>query len=154
MLVDNDPHELSRFTNAQAAVYGQALSEIRSGLKQSHWMWYIFPQFDGLGFSSTSRRYSIKSIAEAEAYLKHPVLGLRLMECCEALLGVRGRTALQIFDTPDDIKLCSCMTLFSIVSPAGSVFERVLISFFDGLPDQRTLQLIDDAQRRTRKIKP
>lgn len=154
MLVENDPHELSRFTNAQAAVYRQALSEIRNGLKQSHWMWYIFPQFDGLGFSSTSRRYSIKSIAEAEAYLKHQVLGLRLMECCEALLGVRGRTALQIFDTPDDIKLSSCMTLFSVVSPAGSVFERVLISFFDGLPDQRTLQLIDDAQRRTRKINP
>ena len=84
-----DPHNLSRFVEAQEQDYDQALSEIRRGRKQSHWMWYIFPQFDGLGFSATSRRYSIKSLAEAEAYLRHPVLGPRLIECAEAALGVK-----------------------------------------------------------------
>ena len=146
MMVKNDPHDLSRFLQAQAGVYEQALSEIHAGLKRSHWMWYIFPQFDGLGFSSTSRRYSIKSIAEAEVYLKHPVLGLRLVECCEALLGVHGRSALDILGTPDDMKLCSSATLFSHVSAPGSVFDDLLVKFFDGVPDRRTVQLISNAQ--------
>ena len=119
-----DPHNLSRFVEAQDQDYDQALSEIRRGRKQSHWMWYIFPQFDGLGFSAISRRYSIKSRAEAEAYLRHPVLGPRLIECAEAALGVEGRSAFEIFGSPDDMKLRSCATLFARVSPAGSVFER------------------------------
>ena len=114
-----DPHNLSRFVEAQEQDYDQALSEIRRGRKQSHWMWYIFPQFDGLGFSATSRRYSIKSLAEAEAYLRHPVLGPRLIECAEAALGVEGRSAFEIFGSPDDMKLRSCATLFASVSPAG-----------------------------------
>src|SRR5437762_8769015 len=100
-----DPHNLVRFVQAQQDDYAQALSEIRSGRKESHWMWYIFPQFDGLGFSSTSKRYAIKSIAEAEAYLSHPVLGPRLMECAEAVLRVEGRSAHEIFGSPDDVKL-------------------------------------------------
>src|SRR5262245_37747941 len=91
----DDPHDLSRFLRAQEDDYERALSEIGRGRKQSHWMWYIFPQLDGLGFSSTSRRYAIKSVAEAKAYLSHPVLGPRLMECAEAALGVEGRSALE-----------------------------------------------------------
>jgi uncharacterized protein (DUF1810 family) len=138
-----DPHNLSRFVQAQEQDYDRALSEIRRGRKQSHWMWYIFPQFDGLGFSATSRRYSIKSRAEAEAYLGHPVLGPRLIECAEAALGVEGRSAFEILGSPDDMKLRSCATLFACVSPAGSVFERVLDKFFHGEPDGKTLSLLN-----------
>jgi uncharacterized protein (DUF1810 family) len=112
-------------------------------------MWYIFPQFDGLGFSATSRRYAIRSIAEAEAYLRHPVLGARLRECVEAVLGVAGRSAYEIFGSPDESKLRSCATLFAQVSPPGSVFERLLDQYFQGEPDRRTLRLLgvpcDDA---------
>jgi uncharacterized protein (DUF1810 family) len=138
----SDPYNLNRFVLAQGEDYRQALAEIRAGRKRSHWMWYIFPQFDGLGFSSTSRRYAIKSIAEAEAYLRHAVPGLRLAECCEAAVGVEGRTAYDIFGTPDDVKLRSCATLFAAVSPPGSVFERVLTKFFSGERDDRTLRLM------------
>src|SRR5687768_7381522 len=102
-----DPYDLARFVEAQERDYLQALSEIRSGQKRSHWMWYIFPQFDGLGFSSTSRRYSIKSVAEAEAYLRHPILGPRLLESVRATLGVEGRSAFEVFGSPDDMKLRS-----------------------------------------------
>src|SRR5437868_9582453 len=98
-----DPHNLGRFVQAQKDDYEQALAEIRSGRKRSHWMWYIFPQIDGLGFSSTSKRYAIKSAAEAEAYLSHPVLGPRLVECAEAALRVEGRSALEIFGSPDEM---------------------------------------------------
>lgn len=138
----NDPHQLERFLEAQRINYAEALEEIRRGSKRSHWMWYVFPQFDGLGFSSTSRRYAVKSLAEAEAYLLHPTLGPRLIECCEAALSVERRTAYEIFGSPDDMKLKSCATLFRQVSPAGSVFERILGRFFDGDPDERTLQLL------------
>src|SRR5262249_59196898 len=121
------------------------LGEIRSGRKQSHWMWYIFPQFDGLGFSSTSQRYSIKSVAEAKAYLAHPVLGPRLRECAEAVLGVEGRSAFEIFGSPDDMKLRSSATLFAAVSPPGSVFERVLAKYYGGEADAPTLRLMGAA---------
>ena len=124
-----DPYDLNRFLQAQKNDYQRALSEIRNGRKRSHWMWYIFPQYDGLGFSSTSKRYAIKSVAEAEAYLRHSVLGPRLVECAEAVLGVEGRSASEVFGSPDDLKLRSCATLFAAVSPAGSVFERVLEKF-------------------------
>ena len=137
-----DPHTLSRFVEAQEEDYDQALAEIRSGRKQSHWMWYIFPQFDGLGFSSTSKRYSIKSIAEAKAYLRHPVLGPRLMECAEAVVRIEGRSALEIFGSPDDAKLRSCATLFAWVSPVGSVFDRLLGKYFHGERDGKTLRLV------------
>ena len=137
-----DPHDLSRFVQAQQSSYEQALAEIRSGRKRSHWMWYVFPQFDGLGHSPTSRHYSIKSAAEAVAYLKHPTLGPRLLECCEALLRVEGRPALEIFGSPDDMKLRSCATLFASVSPLGSVFERVLDTYFQGRRDDATLRLL------------
>jgi uncharacterized protein (DUF1810 family) len=137
-----DPYDLNRFLNAQASSYEQALSEIQSGRKYSHWMWYIFPQYDGLGFSPTSKRYAIKSIAEAEAYVKHPVLGPRLVACAEAALAVEGRTALEVFGSPDDMKLRSCATLFARVSPADSVFERLLSKYFLGQPDEKTLSLL------------
>ena len=138
----DDPFNLSRFMEAQNSDYDSALAEIRGGRKRSHWMWYIFPQFDGLGFSSTSRLYSIKSIAEAEAYLAHPVLGPRLIECAEAALEIQGHSALEIFGSPDDMKLRSCATLFACVSPAGSMFHRLLDKYFQGQRDGKTLQLL------------
>jgi uncharacterized protein (DUF1810 family) len=137
-----DPHDLKRFLLAQEDDYRIALSEIKSGRKRSHWMWYIFPQYEGLGFSPTSRRYSIKSVSEARAYLDHPVLGQRLTECVEAALGVEGRSAYEIFGSPDDMKLRSCATLFAYVSPAGSVFDRLLDKYFRGERDGRTLRLL------------
>ena len=130
---------------AQAGSYDEALAEIRGGRKRTHWMWYIFPQFDGLGFSPTSRKYSIKSAAEAKAYLTHPVLGARLVACAEAALGVEGRSALEVFGSPDDMKLKSCATLFASVSPAGSVFERLLDKYFQGERDGKTLRLLAQA---------
>jgi uncharacterized protein (DUF1810 family) len=137
-----DPHNLNRFVRAQADDYDQVLSEIRSGRKRSHWMWYIFPQFDGLGFSSTSRRYSIKSVAEAKAYLDHPILGPRLMECADAVLGVEGRSAFDIFGSPDDMKLRSCATLFGCVAPVGSVFDKLLDKYYQAERDGKTLRLL------------
>src|SRR5579862_6722215 len=128
----NDPYDLSRFVQAQKDDYARALAEIRRGQKRSHWMWYVFPQFEGLGHSSTSKRYSIKSKAEAEGYLRHLVLGPRLLECCEAALSIEGRSAHEIFGSPDDLKLRSCVTLFAHISPADSVFERVLDKYFHG----------------------
>jgi uncharacterized protein (DUF1810 family) len=141
----DDPYDLNRFVQAQEDTYDRALSEIKSGRKQSHWMWYVFPQFEGLGFSPTSMRYSIKSRAEAEAYLCHSILGPRLLECCEAVLSVEGRSAHEIFGAPDDLKLKSCATLFARVSPAGSVFDRLLDQYFQGQRDVKTLRLLDRA---------
>jgi uncharacterized protein (DUF1810 family) len=138
----DDPFDLARFVEAQEEDYWQALSEIRAGRKQSHWMWYIFPQFAGLGFSPASQRYSIKSLDEARAYLQHPELGQRLVRCFVALLELEGRSAHEIFGSPDDMKLRSCATLFGKVSPPGSVFERVLDKYFGGKPDVATIRLI------------
>lgn len=141
----SDPHDLARFVRAQQADYQQALAEVRAGRKVSHWMWYIYPQFDGLGFSATSRQYAIKSAAEAVEYLRHPLLGPRLAECCEAAVAAEGRSARDIFGSPDDMKLRSCATLFAAVSPPGSVFERVLEKFFQGARDEKTIRLIGAA---------
>lgn len=140
-----DPHDLGRFVQAQRDDYDQALSEVRAGRKRSHWMWYVFPQFDGLAFSSTSKRYAIKGVAEAEAYLAHPILGPRLVDCCEAAISVEGRSAAEVFGSPDDMKLRSCATLFAAVSPAGSVFERLLDKYFRGARDEKTLRLMGKA---------
>ena len=137
-----DPFGLARFVEAQQGVYEQALGELRRGLKETHWMWFIFPQIEGLGNSSTARHYAIKSAEEAKAYLEHPVLGARLAACCETLLTLEGRSAAEIFDFPDDVKLRSCATLFSVVAGEGSVFGRVLRKYFKGKPDQRTLELL------------
>jgi uncharacterized protein (DUF1810 family) len=141
----DDPYNLNRFVEAQQGDYERALAEVRRGRKLTHWMWYVFPQFDGLAFSSTSRHYAIKSIAEARAYLDHPVLGPRLRECMEAALGVEGRSAHDIFGDPDELKFRSCATLFASVSPSGSVFERVLEKYFGGERDRKTLLLLGAA---------
>jgi uncharacterized protein (DUF1810 family) len=138
----DDPYDLTRFVRAQERDYEQALSEIRSGQKRSHWMWYVFPQFHGLGFSSTARQFAIRSVSEAEAYLRHPILGPRLVEIAEAAAGIERRSAFEVFGSPDDMKLRSCATLFGMVSPAGSVFERLLMRYFDGEPDAETLRLV------------
>src|SRR5262249_770267 len=122
--------------------YERALVEIRSGRKRSHWMWYIFPQIDGLGFSSTTKFYAIKSAEEAKAYLAHPVLGPRLLECAEAVLGIEGKLASEIFGFPDDQKLRSCATLFAAVSQPGSVFDRLLEKYYQGERDEKTLDLL------------
>jgi uncharacterized protein (DUF1810 family) len=137
-----DPHDLNRFVEAQADSYEQARAEIRSGRKRIHWIWYIFPQIDGLAMSSTSNRYAIKSVAEAKAYLSHPLLGPRLLECMETLLCIEGRSAAEILGSPDDLKLRSCATLFASVSPPDSVFEHVLAKYYQGEPDRKTLQLL------------
>jgi uncharacterized protein (DUF1810 family) len=138
-----DPYDLNRFVQAQEDDYERALSELKSGRKRSHWMWYIFPQFDGLGFSTTSKRYSIKSVAEAKAYLSHPILGPRLTECVEAVLSVEGRSAHEIFGSPDDMKLRSCATLFASISPKSSIFDQLLEKFFQGERDGKTLRLLN-----------
>jgi uncharacterized protein (DUF1810 family) len=142
MAGSDDPYLLGRFVVAHRDDYEQALSEIRSGRKRSHWMWYIFPQIDGLAFSSTSKHFAIKSLDEARAYLDHPVLGPRLLECAEAVMQVEGRTAREIFGSPDDLKLRSCATLFACASPPGSVFERLLAKYYQGRRDEKTLQLL------------
>ena len=137
-----DPFQLSRFLSAQEVNFEQALAEIKSGRKRSHWMWYIFPQIVGLGFSETAKHFAIKSIEEARAYLDHPILGPRLRECAEAAIGVEGRSAIEIFGSPDDLKLRSCATLFAHVSSPGSVFERLLAKYFRGERDGKTLRLL------------
>jgi len=134
--------DLSRFVAAQRDVYARALGEIRAGRTRSHWMWFVFPQLAGLGLSATSRRYAIRDLAEARAYLEHPILGKRLVECGEAALGVEGRSAFEVFGSPDDMKLRSCATLFSRVSPPRSVFHRLLDKYFGGEPDDRTMSLL------------
>lgn len=138
----DDPFHLVRFVWAQEGCHAQALDEIRGGCKRSHWMWFVFPQLAGLGTSPTARHYAIASLDEARAYLAHPLLGPRLVECAQAVLGVTGRTAHQIFGSPDDLKLRSCATLFACVSAPGSVFHRLLERYYAGERDARTLALL------------
>ena len=138
-----DPFDLRRFVDAQDDVYESVISELRSGQKQTHWMWYVFPQIDGLGFSATTRHYAIKDIKEAQRYLQHPVLGVRLRECVDIVLGLKGRSASEIFGAPDDLKLQSSMTLFASVSESESAFSRVLDEYFQGRWDNRTLCLME-----------
>jgi uncharacterized protein (DUF1810 family) len=133
---------LDRFLAAQQDTYAAALRELRTGWKQGHWMWFIFPQIDGLGHSSTARFYAIKSLDEAAAYLVHPVLGPRLIECCEALLLHPDRSARDILGSPDDLKLRSCATLFAQPRPENPVFSRILETFYPAGPDHRTIELL------------
>ena len=138
----DDPHGLRRFVEAQKGGYDRALAEIRAGRKRTHWMWYIFPQIHGLGASPAAKDFAIKSLSEAHAYLEHPILGPRLIECAEAVLAIKGRTAVEIFGSPDDLKLRSCATLFGEASPPGSVFEKVLAKYYQRRPDTETLRLL------------
>lgn len=134
--------DLDRFIAAQAGVYERAMQELRAGKKESHWMWFIFPQLQGLGSSPTTRFYAIGSTAEAKAYLDHPVLGPRLRQCAAALLAIEGRTAKEIFGCPDDLKLRSCLTLFAAVAEGNPVFQDVLTRYFGGDGDPLTLRRI------------
>ncbi|QJD95806.1 DUF1810 domain-containing protein [Mucilaginibacter robiniae] len=133
---------LQRFIDAQKSDYDTALAEVKQGHKRSHWMWYIFPQIQGLGFSEASRYYGIKDINEAEAYYKNPVLGSRLVQICEELLKLPSSSAHQILGSPDDLKLRSCITLFAALPDASSVFKELLRKFFSGQPDAQTLKII------------
>ncbi len=136
------PQNLQRFLAAQQNTYQHALHEIKNGRKQSHWMWFIFPQIAGLGFSETSKLYAIKNCEEAKFYLDDATLGSHLVEISKALLDIEGKTANQIFGSPDDLKLKSCMTLFSELDNANPVFEAVLSKYFNGEKDMKTLRLI------------
>jgi uncharacterized protein (DUF1810 family) len=132
--------DLGRFVGAQDGVYDQALAELTAGSKRSHWMWFVFPQIAGLGRTATAQKYAIADLAEARAYLAHPVLGPRLTECAQALLRVQGRTAEQILGTPDDLKLRSSMTLFAHAADDPAVFRAVLDRYYGGEDDPLTLQ--------------
>jgi uncharacterized protein (DUF1810 family) len=131
---------LGRFVEAQAPVYARALAELTAGRKQSHWMWFIFPQISGLGKSPMAQHYAIHSLDEARNYLAHPLLGARLKECTGAVMDVEGRSAHEIFDTPDDLKFRSCMTLFAHAAPDEPLFRAALEKYFDGAEDALTLQ--------------
>jgi uncharacterized protein (DUF1810 family) len=135
-------YDLKRFTTVQETKYETALNEIKNGRKQSHWMWFIFPQVAGLGFSETTKFYAIKDLSEASLYLEHPLLGARLIDISEALLGIEGKTANQVFGSPDDLKLRSCMTLFSLVADTNPVFDAVLKKYFSGIKDAKTIEII------------
>jgi uncharacterized protein (DUF1810 family) len=138
-----DSNGLIKFLEAQNQLYLKALSEIKEGKKNTHWMWFIFPQIKGLGSSETAQYYGIKDLNEAALYLQHPVLGKHLIEISKEVLNIKGKTAAQIFGTPDDLKLRSCMTLFTNVKNADPIFQKVLTKYYDGLPDQLTLQLLN-----------
>jgi uncharacterized protein (DUF1810 family) len=143
----SESYDLERFVRAQADTYAQALDEVTRGRKQSHWMWFVFPQIAGLGLSEMSRRYAIAGAAEARAYLAHPVLGPRLRACYTAALAVQGRSAHDIFGSPDDLKLRSSATLFAAVSEPGSIFQQVLDKYFDGHADVETQRLLERGGR-------
>ncbi|WP_429811107.1 DUF1810 domain-containing protein [Ensifer sp. B1-9] len=141
-----DPFDLQRFIDAQDRVYAAVLDELTHGRKRTHWMWFVFPQLAGLGHSPMAERYAISGLEEASAYLAHPVLGARLRECTELVNAVAGKSAHDIFSSPDDVKFRSSMTLFAEVDEAGSLFEQALERYFAGEKDRRTLDIL--AQRR------
>ena len=137
---------LERFIEAQAPIYAQALGELRAGQKQSHWMWFIFPQIAGLGQSPMSRAYAIQSLDEARAYLANPVLGSRLRECCQALMNLRNKSAQDIFGSIDAMKLRSCLTLFAEADPEDVLFYNLLEKYFDGDADEPTLDILSNQE--------
>ena len=130
-----DAYDLGRFVAAQEGVYGRALAELQAGAKRSHWMWFIFPQIAGLGASAMAQRYAIGSLAEARAYLAHPILGERLRACTAAVNAVAGRSAHAIFGAPDDVKFRSSLTLFAAAAPDEPLFAEALARFFGGAPE-------------------
>ncbi len=138
-----EPLHLNRFIDAHLRDYPNALSEIKNGRKQSHWMWYIFPQVAGLGTTEISNYYSIQNLEEAKAYMEEPLLRSHLLEICEALLELESNDANRIFGFPDDMKLKSSMTLFLLACPESDVFQKVLDKFFSGMKDQKTVDLLN-----------
>ncbi len=137
---------LDRFIEAQAPVYAQALAELRAGQKQSHWMWFVFPQIGGLGQSAMSRAYAIQSLDEARAYLAHPLLGARLRECCQAVMNLRSKSAEDIFGATDAMKFRSCLTLFTEADHGEVLFFNLLEKYFDGDADEATLEILSDLE--------
>lgn len=138
--LDTDPFDLRRFVRAQDPVYPAVVAELTAGRKRSHWMWFVFPQLDGLGTSPTARTYAISSLAEADAYLAHPILGLRLAECTELVIAARDARLSDILGRPDDLKFHSSMTLFSLAENHPGVIDRALTTYFDGELDERTVR--------------
>jgi uncharacterized protein (DUF1810 family) len=137
-----DSNEENRFLTAQQNIYSHVLKELQNGKKTSHWMWFIFPQIDGLGHSSTAKYYSIKSINEAKEYIDHPILGKRLLECSNLILKIQGKSVEDIFGYPDYLKLKSCMTLFNYAVPKQKVFADVLNKYFAGEQDEQTISIL------------
>jgi uncharacterized protein (DUF1810 family) len=135
-----DSFHLQRFVEAQDSVYEQVRSELREGCKRSHWMWFIFPQIEGLGYSPMARKFALASLDEAQAYLQHTVLGPRLVECTTLVTAVSGRTVEQIFGSPDDMKFRSCMTLFAHAAPDQPIFRQALQKYFQGELDRLTIE--------------
>jgi len=152
-LGSDDRFDLTRFISAQEMVYGRVFSELRNGRKRTHWMWFIFPQIDGLGNSSTTKRYAVKSKEEAEQYLNHSILGKRLKECAEAVLAIEGRSISEIFGYPDDLKLKSSLTLFSSLADSDPVFSSILDKYFNGERDIRTIEILENMKGKTSEIK-
>lgn len=140
---------LSKFVEAQSPVYDTVLKELSAGKKATHWMWFIFPQLKALGRSATAKHFGLEGRDEAAAYWRHPVLGPRLMRCAELVAAIQGKTAQQIFDSPDEMKLKSCMTLFEAVAPYEPVFRQVLDRFFEGKPDLVTSGLLGNTPTNT-----
>ena len=138
-MTENDPCDLERFIAAQQPIYAQATAELAAGRKRSHWMWFVFPQLEGLGASATAQRYAIRSLDEARAYLDHPLLGARLRECVALVNKVQGRSAHDIFGHPDDLKFHSSMTLFAAAAPQEPLFAEALRKFFADRRDPLTL---------------
>ena len=137
-----DPAGLDKFVTAQERDYSTALREIQNGRKRSHWIWYIFPQLQGLGFSQTAQYYGIRDLEQARDYMAHPVLGARLVEISEALLALESSNPGAVMGYPDDLKLCSCMTLFELAAPDQPVFAKVIEKFYGGNRDRLTLELL------------
>jgi uncharacterized protein (DUF1810 family) len=138
----DDPYHLHRFVEAQDPVYAPVCEELKRGHKTGHWMWFIFPQIAGLGTSEMARRFAISSLAEAEAYMQHPVIGKRLEECADFVLKISGKTAHEIFGSPDDLKFRSCMTLFARTTAKNPVFQENLTKYFGGKPDRLTTEFL------------
>ncbi len=137
-VASGDPYDLTRFVAAQDSVYAQAQAELTLGRKRSHWMWFVFPQFEGLGGSAMAQRYAIRSLEEAAAYLAHPILGARLKECVTLVNKVEGRSAREILGHPDDLKFRSSMTLFAAAAPEEPLFAQALAKYYAGAPDPFT----------------
>lgn len=137
---------IERFIEAQAPIYATALAELIAGRKQSHWMWFVFPQIAGLGQSAMSRTYAIQSLDEARAYLAHPLLGARLRECCQAVMNLRGKNAEEVFGSIDAVKFRSCLTLFTEADHDEILFFNLLEKYFDGAADEATLEILADQE--------
>ncbi len=137
-----DAYNLHRFLYVQEGVYDTVLAELRAGRKASHWIWFIFPQIAGLGYSGMSQRFAIGSLDEAKAYLQHPTLGPRLRACTQLVLDVNGRSVEEIFGYPDNLKFRSCMTLFLTAATDNTIFKDALLKYFDGKPDQLTMNVL------------